>query len=160
MPTTKRRGGAPAGLCCGIECYCGVTRKWAMAKRASSRRVETPVLSNMLERWRKRVVSIAKDLSQSDDTSRFVKWTHCQCLSTDVGSHYRQESFETAVRNVAQRFIEASVNQPDTIIYRLEPETHANRERALIEGDEILNSFQVRFAFILHELRHLTFTGL
>jgi hypothetical protein len=107
---------------------------------------------NALEQWRKRVFGIAKDIGQSNDTSRFVNIFTMAAVISELEPHNRQESFETAIRNVAQRFIGASLDQPDTVLYRLEPEAQENRKRALIEGDELLNSFQVMCTSTLHEV--------
>jgi hypothetical protein len=55
----------------------------------------------------------------------------------------RQKSFETAITNVAQMFIDVSSWEPDNLTSKLEPQIHAKREEVLLHGEEVLNSFQV-----------------
>jgi len=106
-----------------------------------------------LEKWRKRAVSIAKDLSQSGDKSQYAMSPSINLRSIDHLPFNRQRAFETAISDMAQTFISAAANETDTITTRLEPEVQSKRADILLRGDEILDSFQVRhLAFILRFL--------
>jgi hypothetical protein len=64
-------------------------------------------------------------------------------MNTDSNSPNRQKSFETAVTNVAQMFIDVASWDPDTLTSKLEPQIYAKREEVLLQSEELLNSFQV-----------------
>jgi hypothetical protein len=107
------------------------------------------VNTNALEKWRKRAVSIAKDLSQSGDKSQYVMSPSMNLQITDHLLLNRQRAFEIAISDMARTFIDAPANEADTVTTRLAPEVQSKRAEILLRGDEVLDSFQVKdLAFV------------